>query len=50
MSHYVHKVIISCRIMINVMETFAAALSKDCQNTLVNLVHTLHVFFLLTTW
>ena len=26
MSHYVHKVIISCRIMVNVMEIFAATL------------------------
>ena len=26
MSHYVHEVIISCRIMVNVMETFATTL------------------------
>ena len=29
MSHYVHKVIISCRIIVNVMETFAATLKID---------------------
>ena len=28
MSHYVHKVIFSCRIMVNVMETIAGTVKK----------------------